>query len=375
MKIGILTLHYAHNYGATLQAYALCSYLKSNGHDVRIVDYRLPYIYEQYLPLDFNYFYHRFQERNNRPLAFFKALNYYRTHRHRNAQWYRFQYFINKVLPRTKRIFHPKQTNSLKLDAIVCGSDQIWNERLTDGFKGIYFCEDISEQPLKIAYAASAGSCLMDQASKQKFGQLLRNFDTISAREQDLDNLLKSLGVQSRVVLDPVFMLRKSDWKILISDKPLVSGEYVLTYSFNENHNFFDEVVAFSKQINLPLVSIVFSKDDKLPKEIIQVTDAGPLEFLNYFYHASFVITNSFHGTAFSVLFEKQFFCVPPRKGRERTDSLLALTGLESRIREECFTANEVIDYNIVRPKLEEQRRWSGDFLSQSLTRMNITTT
>lgn len=368
MKIGILTLHYAHNYGAVLQAYALCTYLRNEGHDARIVDYRLPFIYEQYLPLDFRYFYHQFLNENNRLVSFLKALNYYRTHRHRNVQWQRFHHFINKTLPRTTRIFKDEGANILDLDAIVCGSDQIWNERLTNGWQNIYFCEGTQLANHKIAYAASMGSCLISEEKKTTFARLIKNFNSISVREQGLADTLRSLGFCSKVVLDPVFLLEKNDWKKILGTKPLIKGGYVLTYSFSEPSNFFDEAIQFSKRNNLPLVCILFSREEHLPEDVVQVTDAGPLEFLNYFYNASFTITNSFHGTAFSVVMEKQFFCVPPSKGRERTDSLLYSLGLEARIQRENFSSEAAINYDSVRPRLQQLRMSAGNFLRDSLS-------
>ena len=173
MKIGIITFHYAHNYGAVLQAFALCSKLRKEGYDAKIVDLRRSFIYNQYLPLELSYFYNNYRCQNSKLLSLIKACKCYWTNRKRDMQWKRFNKFINKVLPRTKRIFKVNEIDKLGLDAYISGSDQIWNDHLTNGFDSLYFCDGFGIDKLKIAYAASNGFESIDDDKFETFKSLI----------------------------------------------------------------------------------------------------------------------------------------------------------------------------------------------------------
>lgn len=365
MKIGILTFHYAHNYGAVLQAYALSTFLKKKGYQAQIVDYRLPYIYNQYLPLDFSYFYYQYKKNNSPLLSFLKACNYYRTHRHRNKQWHRFVLFRKKVLPHTRQVFSLKEIEMLDLDVFIFGSDQIWNNRLTRHLEPIYFGMGFANNKRKISYAGSNGMERVEDDVATQFKCWLKKLDAISVREKGLSSYLKSEGIDNECVLDPIFLLNKNEWTEISTE--FVYDNYLLTYSFSEDSNFFDEVLAFAHSRNLKVVSLLYAHRADLANEIIQIVDAGPREFLGYFKNASFVITNSFHGTAFSVLFEQQFLCAIPRKGRERIDSLLENLGLENRVFSESARGQKSIDYRMVQERLDKLRESSWQFLHKNL--------
>lgn len=365
MKIGIITFHYAHNYGAVLQAYALCSKLRKEGYDAKIVDLRRSFIYNQYLPLELFYFYNNYRCQNSKLLSLIKACKCYWANRKRDIQWKRFDKFINNVLPHTKRIFEVNEIDKLGLDAYISGSDQIWNDHLTNGFDSLYFCDGFGIDKLKIAYAASNGFESIDDDKFETFKSLISNFDAISIREKGLSDFLKAKGVSNTNVLDPIFLLDKNDWANISAKVPC--SNYLLTYSFSEEPNFFSDVLSFAKSKGLKVVSILFNHRDDIDPDIIQITDAGPMEFLGYFRNASFVITNSFHGTAFSILHEKQFVCVPPQKARGRIDSLLMNLGLTDRIQTSNFNSDRFIDYKNVTLKLNELRNESLLFLKSNL--------
>lgn len=365
MKIGIITFHYAHNYGAVLQAYALSTRLCLEGYDAKIIDLRRSFIYNQYLPLEFSYFYNNYRENNSIVLSLLKSCKCYWNNRKRNVQWKRFDKFINKQLPTTKRVYKIEDIDKLKLDVYISGSDQIWNDKLTNGFDPLYFCNGFGVDKQKIAYAASNGSELVEKSKLEEFNSLISNFDAISVREKGLSDFLNANGIKSVNVLDPIFLLDKNDWAKICS--PISYSDYLLTYSFSEEPSFFSDVLDFAKLKGLKVVSILFHHRDDIDTDIIQITDAGPMEFLAYFRNASFVITNSFHGTAFSILNEKQFLCVPPGKARGRIDSLLKSLGLTSRIQSGQFHSDYYIDYKDVLTRLNELRASSLSFLKSNL--------
>lgn len=197
MKIGILTFHYAHNYGAMLQAYALSTWLNNNGYDAVIIDYRLPFIYDNHRKFTFRQFVKYYRSNNNLLFSFLKAAKNYRTHRNfcRMVKWTRFEDFLNNILRKTDYIESIEQINQLGLDTIICGSDQIWNEKLTGGYIPLYFAEGIKKSINRISYAASTGDNSVESDKVHCFCSLLTNFDHISVREKGLSDFMNLKGV------------------------------------------------------------------------------------------------------------------------------------------------------------------------------------
>lgn len=366
MKIGIFTFHYAHNYGAMLQAYALVTFLRMKGYDANIVDYRLPYIYELFELLDFKDFFARYRKENSVFISLLKTLKNYSKHRKKNEKWFRFEKFLNGTIVKTKRVYSIDDINRLQLDAFICGSDQIWNSKLTGRLEPLYFCEGVKSDCLKISYAASNGNEYVEEKDWNVFHSYIGNFDFISVREKGLQSFLSDHGIDCTLVCDPVFLLGREEWLNICH--PVKEKDYLLTYSFNENPDFFEEARKLADKMNLQLVCFLFKRYEDLPSGIIQITDGGPKDFVSYFRDASFVITNSFHGTAFSILMQKQFYSVPPMKGRERTDSLLKSLGLEKRIVYKNFNVDTFIDYHKVNVELKDMCEQSKHFLVNSLS-------
>lgn len=367
MKIGILTFHYAHNYGAMLQAYALTSLLHNWGHDVEIINYRLPVVDFVYQKRSFLQLINFFQERDSLIISFLKAIKYYPKERKKiSSKWHKFEDFSQKYLPKTKRI-NDINCDSLNLfDAIICGSDQIWSTYITKRFIPLYFCYGFNRKIKRISYAASAGRGKIDEKDEAEFLDLCSNFNYISVREKSLSAYMKSLGIDNKVVLDPIFLIKKEHWsKLAILPQ---EQDYVLAYSFSEPLFFYEKALEIAHKMGKQLISFSFRKK-KLPSEIIQEYNGGPQEFLGYFLNASVVITNSFHGTAFSVLFNKQFYNILPMTGADRVLSLLTQLVLENRIIEELTNTETVgnINYEAVESRLNELVQDSYSFLKSAL--------
>lgn len=368
MKIGILTFHYAHNYGAMLQAYALTATLKAWGHDVKIIDYRLPSIEYVYQKRSFAKLVQFFTNQNNSfPIAFLKAVKYYhRENRKKSLKWERFEKFSQQFLPKTHRIYKSSDISSRDVDAIICGSDQIWNAKITKGLAPLYFCEGIDKKIRRIAYAASAGEGSIDKANEEKFIRLCGNFNSISVREISLSAYMNRLSIPNTIVSDPVFLLGARQWKELAVIPP--EKDYVLTYSFGEPQGFFSKALEIAHHMRKRLICFSFKKK-KLSEEIIQVYDGGPQEFLGYFLNAAFVMTNSFHGTAFSILLNKPFFSLLPQNGGERVCSLLEEIGLSDRIIRTDTPISSIppIDFNAVTKRFSSLIDDSRSFLQRSI--------
>lgn len=366
MKIGVLTFHFAHNYGAMLQAYALIMKLQSLGFDAEVIDYRLPCIYDNHEKKTFFQFFKKNCRYNNWFIAALKTIKNYWKNRFRGKRWELFETFYNDFIPKSERVFNV--LNACSYDAIIYGSDQIWNSKLTEGLQPVYFADGIPKSVKKIAYAASCGTNSIDKSDQELFKKLINNFDTVSVREMDFSFYLRRLmSINVPVVIDPIFLLKKEEWKSICNKDE--QDEYALIYSFNEDDKFYNVVNRFIEMCPVRIVAIKYKFDPCL-KGVEQKTNVGPLQFVNLIMNAKYVITNSFHGTAFSLLFEKNFITIRPMVFAGRLDSLLNLFCLVDRIvdKDDDIKKLEVpIDYEKVRQKIDEFRNKSVLFLRENL--------
>ena len=309
MKIGILTFHNADNYGAVLQCYALQEHLKMQYPDceVNVIDYR-----------------------NN-------LIEYsYKIIRRRNSLYYNITQYINFPRILKKRIqfknFRNKYLNIgtselSSYDVIYYGSDQIWNTTLT-GNDLIYFGKNFEGK--KIAYGASDGG---EMEFSDEIKKLLNSFSEITCRESTLSERIKNnnITVPVKEVCDPVFLLSNEQWKH-ISVAPKYKG-YILAYKIADRPDFDNEVEELGKKLNKPVIQIVYLKSLKkmIYKKQHFIEGISPEQFVGYFANADFVITTSFHGTAFSIIFGKPLFVLSFGKRSERITELLVNYKLENR--------------------------------------------
>lgn len=328
MKVGILTYHRAENYGALLQAYALKTYLQSLGHDVGFVDY-WPDYHEDYFKI---FTKKRFLEASLRGklvqiyYLFFWGL--IRKRRKVNLQ----EFMYKQLGLSSKPKYRTKEDVCDEFDVVFYGSDQIWRKQGMKSFPGFdswYWGAD-NVKAKKVAYAASMGNVNVDDNDRTFIKACLNKFDAISVREDSLKKLLDSLAVSSELVIDPVFLLDAKEWTKLISDVKPLKDRYVLVYNLLGN----DETVRFAEKLandkNLKIVEIT--------KKYLPFAVGGRYnytasveEFLSLIYHADYVVSNSFHGVAFSIIFQKQFFAIGMGNKADRVLSLLNLLGLKER--------------------------------------------
>lgn len=375
MKIGILTFHFAHNNGAMLQAYGLSHYLRGNGYDAEIIDYRLRHIYqwkEKYTV----YSYYKAQREDGYGVikSLLRTLRYYPNLQYNHDKaWNSFENFMQKYLYKSKRIYS-SQLKSAKYDILICGSDQIWNTELTGGFEPTYFLS-FSKSARKISYAASSGSTTLDVTNIDIITQCLRQFKAISCRESGLANTISNmLGENVAVVCDPVFLLDKNEWdKIAQESKISVNQPYVLVYSYWEDEYFYEQLFSFVKRSGLSIVKIGIQHKEYLPPKdfpFIKYVDAGPIEFLHLIRNADYVFTNMFHGTALSLIFNKNFSIILPPVRQERLREILDRTKLWCRvIREDSDSIpdTDTIDYDKVNKIITEFKTQSINFLSNAI--------
>lgn len=338
MKIGLVTIYKCYNFGSFYQAYGLQKYLEDLGHSV------------SFLPLDDSYNKkYRLRKQFNRDIkrdifSLKSCLAY-------NNDWH-----LLKIAKKNDKNF----------DLIIIGSDEIWsinNKTFTPAPE--YYGLNLPSKKA-FCYATCVGrSSLADFKERPELLEGIKNLSFVSARDEATEEFLKALLPNADIprVLDPSFLL---DWEKI--EKPVSKENYILVYTYDGYWGFSDEYIEatkhFAKNQNLPLVSVGF-KNDWCDLSI----PASPREFLGYLRNASFVVTDTFHGTAMSIQYKKQF--VSMGKGKQKVESLLGELGINGRIysKENPFEAiiSEPIDYTAVNQTLAEKLDASKNFLLEKI--------
>mgnify|MGYP000459293333 CR=1 FL=1 len=304
MKIKTITCHDVYNSGASLQAYALMKYLQNNGHEVEIIDYKPDYLsnhykfsavsnprYEKNLILKIIYLILKFPER----LFSLKNKKKYDEFRDKHLKITNKRYGSNEEL----------KSNPPEADVYLCGSDQIWNSKLKNGKDPAFYLDFVSSDKIRGAYAASFAIESIESDIKEVIKDRVSKLDYIGVREISALDILKDLDIEKGVqVLDPVFLLNRDKWEELTYNVDN-NEKYILVYDFDGNELIREVATKIAKENGLKIYTVF--KSDYSDKVIKQV---GPIDFISYIKGAEFVISNSFHGTAFSIIFEKQFAVV-----------------------------------------------------------------
>lgn len=316
MNVAILTFQFAHNYGALLQAYALKTYLQNHNMNAEIAPYYPDWARAEYAISPF--------AKGVPPKRRVRlALQYFK----RKKQSRVFSRFIEEELKVNDAISEQKELVIWldHHDCVICGSDQIWNNNIT-GDSSAYYAGGCKTR--RISYAASLGTLQLTEVQKDNIKANLPYFSEISVREpSSAAKIAELIQKEVRVVLDPVFLLKKDEWR-KIAKSVNVESNYVLLYFLQENEELLNFAKAYAQEHNLRIYDIhpTMSKKHSGCKRLNNV---GPKEFVWLIQNASCVCTNSFHATAFSVIFEKKLIHIPNGKSPERTISLLNRAGLE----------------------------------------------
>lgn len=326
MKIGIVTFHDANNYGAVLQAYALQRSLKKIAplEDITIYDYKCNFVISCYKIWYFSWD---------------KSKSLYKNIRHLFGNVYRvFQklLFIKSIQRINEKfnIFRNKYLNvsseDLDLyDKMIFGSDQIWSP-YTSGDDLFYFGKGIS--CLKYSYGLSDGGNFLLNNEKSL---LIKDFEYVSCREKKLESKIKKeLNiVNTNIVCDPVFLLSKEEWGKFCNEPE--ENDYILIYKIAENDSLYEEAYKLSLKTGLKVIAIDYEKRNRekiTTKYGIEFRyEISPVDFVGYIKKAKYVITTSFHGTAFSLIFRKDFFVLKFEVASDRIENLLEEFMLSSR--------------------------------------------
>ncbi|EPN4480112.1 polysaccharide pyruvyl transferase family protein [Klebsiella aerogenes] len=376
MKIAILTQPLHTNYGGTLQAFALQYILRDIGHEPVTINYRKtkPTIHPVRLVLS------RIKQKifHGRIIYSFTDDDLLIISKYHNE-------FIDKHIKHTDSIYGVDELCRLfsieNFNAVIVGSDQTWRPRYSPRIDS-FFLDFLSENKniKKISYASSFGTDNWEFTKEQtaKFSKLLQRFDSISVRESSAVNLCaKYLGVSSEHVLDPTFLLDKKVYLELIKDIPPRGKGKVFSYVLDKSQ----EKVNIISNVCRLLGKDCFETYPKYSeKEARRIKDYAEYQYpsieywVRSFYDADFVITDSFHGTVFSIIFNKPFISIGNEsRGKARFTSLLSKFNLENRLisHESEITSeliNESIDFAMVNLKLNELKKHSLTFLNNSLS-------
>lgn len=371
MKVGIITLSCAYNYGAVLQAYATQQFISQAGFDAILIDY----VTERY-QIDNKDFVYKSTVRWRKNVL---TRTLWRFTKHRNELICRdfFRAFVENYIPKTKMYFSNEE---LKLDmpacqAFVSGSDQIWNTDFSWDRKPDlpFFLDFVPDDCKKIAYSSSFGEAHMDSETKEQVRGLLSRYDAIAVRESSGKTLVEEMGLSARVVLDPTMLCDCKVWENLAT-KRLVKQDYILLFQINPNKELIKSAKQFAKSKNMKLILLSANPAHKRMLGLGAVYMPKVEEWLSYFKYASYVLTDSFHACVFSTQFNRQFAAYVEKRNIKRISSVLHLLGIENRmIQNTAYTEldkvyGEEIDYTQVNRQLKNLQKDSGDWLLKQLS-------
>lgn len=366
-KVGILTEHRARNFGSCLQAYALQTAINQLGHKAEIVDYR-PIAIENSFGVFIVDLYEQAKGNIKSVVKFFINLVVFapfRYKREKNFKEFRDKYFSLSSYNFEK--YNSSAEEKIQDDVYVCGSDQIWNPKITYGLDPMYFAYPMNKNAIKISYAASIGlSDISDYA--EEFKKYLEALDVISVREVSAQKMLNEITDKKvSVVLDPTLLLKKEDWISLFEDREKPKDPYILVYSLKVDEEMVKYARELSDEKGLPV--IFFDLRKRYGKNSISKFTADPIDFIYYLYHADYVVTNSFHGTVFSVIFEKKFVCVPMQGTSSRMIDLLNTIGLNNRLINDDLEIDQDVDYQNAKLIIKHKREESLELLNNAIER------
>ena len=364
-KVGIVTFHRAENNGAMLQAYALQRTINDLGNEAFILDYRDKNIEDKYSIIKLK---NKNLKLKIREIVV-KCVFFITNLRKKN----KFKRFLKKYYNLTNEQYNTneelKSNYPRYIDCFVAGSDQIWNEKITNGLQDVYTLNFGDEKTKRISYAASIGKSDISEEELERLKEKLEMLDEISVREESAkDALKKVINKEISISLDPTLLLNKDEWNEIAGEK-LENEKYILVYTIENNPEMIKIVNYISEKTGLKVIH--FDKKSKYANPLKSYYVSGPREFINLIKNAELVVTNSFHGTVFSVIFEKKFYTIPHTTVGSRMIDLLKKLKLDNRIyynvdqiksiKEKDITSD--INYEEAEEILKKVRKESIDYL------------
>lgn len=366
MKICTATYHHEHNYGAMLQAYALQQCLLSIGYENEIIDY------VEHTPKLFKNVRISFRKQNLSAILYnIKVLLRYKKFK---LGFSRFEEFYQHKMKKTKAYYQYKDLKDIgcECDLLLAGSDQLWNFKNRLGINE-FFTFSFNDTAKKATYAISMGGYhAFSNEIKKKFDESLEKFSCISAREADVITYLNEahIDVKTKIHIDPVFLLDKQHWSKLADECKAAYnfGEYIVCYELIPNPVMNIILEKLKSKFGYKVVIVAPNAYSKLSGDYI-VNDAGPMELLKIIRDAKYVVSTSFHGIAFSIIFNKPFYAVLSNHAPGRIKNLLQIFGFENKgISDLEDELDSDYDYSKVDMLIKQQQKESIKYLNSFKT-------
>lgn len=351
MKIGILTFHWANNYGAVIQAYALLSKLKELGHDAYIIDRQVRY------------------------KGVLRRMYHKYSYNHKYA-WMSFDKERLKILTPMSAPYKShdelvKRFSNEHFDAVIVGSDQVWRWNMMGNNYFLDFLDGTDTR--RYAYAASFGLSKWEgsEADREEISALLKQFNAISVRENSGIKICRdTFGVDAQLVLDPTLLHERSFYETtLLKDKPLKGNGKVVSYILGDNNKGqVLEIAKWAKNKRLKHNELFWTSLDfplLIGKSEFHFSHVTLTTWLNEIRNAEYVITNSFHATVFCILFAKKFIVLDnPSGGTDRIRTLLKVVDLNDRFAEKLpHNISDIDSFDTVNDLLKSKRLNSLNFI------------
>lgn len=364
-KVILTTLHRACNFGSVLQVFALAHKLAGMGHSCTVLDY-IPYRFRLSSRL-------RMCGKDDMGNAIKRMIFGIFMAAGRLVERFNFSVFIHRFLPLSHKSFYSFEDvcrEAPDADVFITGSDQVWNSEYNGGVDRVLFLDFTSKR--RISFAASLGSAAVENEYAHEVRRMLSGFKAVSVRESGGADALMAIGVSNPILLlDPVFLYGAGFWQ-RFGGRRRYSYRYVLLYQFGNDQNCVDlaREIADKKGIRLVSVSTVWSKDSADR----QFGFASPRAFVSLVAHCEFLVTNSFHGTCFSMIFNKQFTVLERDRFNHRIDSLLAVSGLGDRMMDTSADGGQRLERALVQINFAQAnqtiagfRRHAAEFLKENI--------
>lgn len=375
MKIEIITLHNINNYGSVLQTYATQEIFKSLGYETEVIDYwrenTLPkYIAKEMLEKSTRLNKVGFIWKKSKTIKNLLIKLICLQLEHSETPTSRFLKENVRLTTRRYTSFDELKKYVPIADIYVTGSDQVWNSIYNGGIDQAYYLGFIPKNKVKIAFASSIGRSAISNQEKEIIKPLLSQYQAISVRESSAVKLLKSIGIEAKLVLDPTLLLDGEEWKKLDSKAPICKKPYLLIYQLNSNKKMDEYAEKLASKMNWEIVRLGFSHSDKY-KSGRCIMHPSVQSFVNLFSNANCVITDSFHATAFSLNLGTDFINILPPRFGTRIRSILELTQTEDRLLtdyDDFSIVGKKINKDKVRGILEHERRENMEWLNKVLS-------
>lgn len=368
-KIAVVTFHRAHNFGSVLQTYALQECIKKIAKEsITDIEYNLIDFYTDQQEELYKIYKSDYSIKN----LIKNLINWYYS-KELKIKYNKFNNFISENFNITKRIRSENELrkNTPIADYYISGSDQIWNVRAKD-FSDVYYL-DFVENGKKISYAASFGPLEINwnQYDKDRYTKFLQEYNSISVREEGSRKNIEILTGEDCIInVDPTMLLTKAEWRKIQSSANYGEGQYILLYCLEPSKEQLKLAEAISGKLGLPIVVLRYNNKNDMFNHYVKKYDSGPEDFLAYIDHAALVLSSSFHGTVFSMIYHKPFYVFEGMKDN-RISTMLTKLEMENR---SLNSWEDIEKVNLLPPDKEKienvlgcEREKSKAYLSKAL--------